>query len=143
MIARVLLVATAALFAFLVADHHVAAERMVAAEGAALGRVSELAAAGPGPARSEGAYRFHWLVGEGSPPMLVAEPVRHGIDAVRTFATLDGQTVYEFDPVTSKTRDDRPELETLRRHLGISQERGARRLRLPGSWVPAAKRGGG
>ncbi|MGQ0614273.1 MAG: hypothetical protein ACT4PV_11100 [Planctomycetaceae bacterium] len=143
MIDRLLLVATAALFAYLVAGHHWVAARMVAAEKAAFARMSVLALAGPAQEVREGAYRFHWLEAEGIPPLLVAEPERQGIDAVRIFATLDGKRIYEFDPVTSRTRDDRPELEKLHLHLTLPEREGARRLRLPSSWVPADRRNGG
>ena len=143
MIARVLLLGSALLFLALLLSHHAVAARMLDLETAALARVPAAAAAGERPEAVEGGYRFRWLGGGEAAPLLVAEPVRPGADAVRVFATLDGRTVYEFDPVTSRIRDDRPEPEELRRWLLIPAPERARRPHPPGSWRPVAPGGGG
>jgi len=137
-ISRVALAAAAALFLFLVIHPHRRAAALLRTEEAALRTLRVAARDGLGSERVEGGYRFFRVGGGASPPLFVAAPEAPGESAVRTFATCDGTTIYEQDPVVfrSSGRDpDEEEYERLRRYLTAPPEKRQPRER-PLWWHP-------
>lgn len=109
---RLILVAAVAAFAGLAARPHLRARSLLANEALAIEALRA-----PAPPTTVPGYRVFRLEGSGLPPLLVAEPETDEGGGVRRFATLDGETIYEMDPVVFRGDPARPDYEGLRRWL--------------------------
>lgn len=130
----ILIVALAAVAfgAFMLVTHR-RADDILAREERALARLRKLGAAGPAAASEQGGYRFEWRTAGNLPPVLVAQPLRHGEDGYRWFVTRDGAGFYEYDTVVHRARQNRPDVDALRRHLALP-EADAEEARMPFGW---------
>ena len=108
---------------------HLRAHAMLAGEEEALARIQEFSRAER--TRDEDGYRFGWVSEGDLPALFVASPVEHASDGVRWFATRDGDSVYQFDTVVHRTRQNRPNLDKLRHYFARPPEE---RERLPFGW---------
>lgn len=130
------LAACAAAFLFLLVSPHRRAATLVRSEEAARERIRTLGRGAAGEAIREGGYLFRWITGNDWRPLLVAEPERPGEDGVRTFATPDGEVVFERDPITYRPALPDPAESRLRRYLSAPpSERRSRDM--PPDWRPS------
>ncbi len=132
----VLTVLAVASFAAYLLWIHGSAEALVATEREVCVRLRALAKEGTRAAREEHGYRFAWVEGRELPPVLVASPAVHGETGVRWFATVDGDEIYQYDPVLFRAARNRPDVAVLRRHLALSAEQ-RRHRPLPTGWQTA------
>jgi len=129
-----MLVAGGGLLGFVYSKHRVA-ERVVAAEKRAVGRLRAFASR-DAPVEvddvEEDGYRLEVVAGGRLPHVYVARPERPGETGHRWFATPDGKRVYEFDTVVFAGP---PDVLALRRWLARAPgERGDP----PEGWKPFA-----
>jgi hypothetical protein len=127
---RVVLIAAAALFAVLVARPHLRARELLANEARAIEALRA-----PAPPTTVPGYRILRIEGDGLPALLVAEPEAGEGGGVRRFATLDGATIYEMDPIVFRGDPQRPDYERLRRWLAVPEAQRKARDR-PAFWHP-------
>lgn len=127
---RLVLVAAVAAFAALVARPHLRARSLLANEARAIEALRA-----PAPPAAVPGYRIFRLEGNGLPPLRVAEPETEEGGGVRRFATMDGATIYEMDPVVFRGDPARPDYEGLRRWLAAPAAQRKARDRPP-LWHP-------
>lgn len=132
----VLTVLAVASFAAYLLWIHGSAGELVANEREICERLRALAKEDTRASREEHGYRFTWVEGQELPPVLVASPAVHGETGVRWFATVDGDPIYQYDPVLFRAAGNRPDVVVLRRYLALSAEQ-RRNRRLPTGWQTA------
>jgi hypothetical protein len=132
----IVLVATAAAFAFVMYHPHAKAKAMLAAEAGAIRELRQAVQIEPNATVWEhDAYRYRWVLEGPLPPLLVAEPIEPGVNAVRSFATIAGSAVYERDPVMADALPGRITEADLRRYLALDPEKRKKAIR-PNAWTP-------
>lgn len=132
----VLTIVAVASFAAYLLWIHGGANALVAGEREVCARLHALAKEKTREARVESGYRFAWVAGRELPAVLVASPVEYGETGVRWFATVDGDAIYQYDPVLFRAADHHPDVTRLRRYLALDADQ-QRHRPLPTGWQTA------
>ena len=120
----------------LVMPHREAARRLQFEEAARERLLEELATPGGRNEWEEGGYRFRWLRGKGRTALLVAEPLHPEEEGVRTFASADGEILFELDPVTGSAVAARDPADRLQRILSLPEDQQREHIART-AWVPS------
>ena len=132
----VVLAVAAVGFAFFMYRPHAKANAMLAAEAEAVRALTRAVQAEPNAAvRTRDAYRYRWVLDGPLPPLLVAEPIEPGKDAVRSFAAMAGSAIYQRDPVMADALPSRITEADLRYYLALDPEEREKATR-PNAWTP-------